>query len=160
MTESLTTELRSFRPDDLDGLKQLIHHTIEVSYTEYYPPKVIDFFKQFHSEKDILQRTQIGHTLVALTEGKIVGTGSFVNNTILAVFVHPDTQKNGLGKKIMAELEAGVVTTGDGQIELDISLPSRQFYQGLGYIVNEEVIRDLGEGQKLKFWKATKGVSN
>jgi hypothetical protein len=42
------------------------------------------------------------------------------------------------------------------EIGLSVSLPSRRFYERLGYEVVEEKSIDVGEGQRLDFWKAVK----
>jgi hypothetical protein len=41
-------------------------------------------------------------------------------------------------------------------VELSVSLPSRRFYENLGYELVEACSIDVGEGQRLDFWKARK----
>lgn len=59
----------------------------------------------------------------------------------------------------MLELEkrakAGLVK----KISLSVSLPSREFYEGLGYSITEDCSLDVGEGQQLKYWTAVKELS-
>lgn len=89
----------------------------------------------------------------------LIGTGSRVDDTIFAVFVDPGLQKGGRGKRLMTALEKAARDAGVVKTKLDISLPSRRFYESLGYVVTEEISRDLGDGQKLDFWKATKNLT-
>lgn len=159
MNPSSDTVIRRFENQDLAALSQLIHDTIDISYTEVYPPKAVAFFKSFHSEEKILERCQSGTVLVMEEEGVLVGTGSLVDGAIFAVFVDPRRQKGGLGKALMNALENAAIEAGVTQSRLDISLPSRRFYEGLGYVVTEEMSRDLGDGQRLDFWKATKKLT-
>ncbi len=150
--------IRPFEQADLSALRDLIFRTIDRSYPGVYPPSAIDFFKQFHSEEKILGRMAAGTILVAEQDGQLIATASLDGAEIFAVFVDPDHQRRGLGKKLMGLLEGQACKNGVTKTVLSISLPSRRFYEGLGYQVVEERSRDLGDGQKLTFWKAEKQV--
>ena len=57
----------------------------------------------------------------------------------------------------MKALENEARANGVTEIGLSVvSLPSKRFYESLGYKVVEERSRDVGEGQRLDFWKAVK----
>ncbi len=151
--------MRRFEKRDLAALKRLIHDTIDTSYAEFYPPRAVDFFKSFHSGEKILNRGQLGTVLVMEENGELVGTGGMVDGTIFAVFVNPQLQQRGRGKALMHELEKAACDSGVFESRLDISLPSRRFYESLGYVVIEEISRAIGGGQRLDFWKATKKLT-
>lgn len=159
MNESDNFVIRKFKMTDLCELMHLVHNTIDTSYRDFYPPRAVEFFKQFHSEDKILNRSRLGTILVMEEGGKLVATGSMVDGIIFAVFVNPQLQKGGRGKALMRRLEIAAHDAGATESNLDISLPSRQFYESIGYVVTEEISRDLGEGQCLKFWQATKKFS-
>jgi GNAT superfamily N-acetyltransferase len=156
MGHSDDVRIRRFREPDLCQLVRLISETIGISYAEVYPPRAVQFFKDFHCEKNIADRGKIGTTLVVEEDGELVATGSLVDGEILAVFVHPRLQKGGRGKALMKALENEARARGVAEIGLSISLPSKRFYESLGYQVVEEKSRDVGEGQRLDFWKAVK----
>ena len=160
MNHSDDVSIRRFRESDLCPLVRLISETIGISYAEVYPPRAVQFFKDFHSEKKIADRRKTGTTLVIEEDGELVATGSLVGGEILAVFVHPRLQKGGRGKALMKALENEARANGVTEIGLSISLPSKRFYESLGYEVVEEKSRDVGEGQRLDFWKAAKRLSN
>jgi N-acetylglutamate synthase-like GNAT family acetyltransferase len=87
----------------------------------------VQFFKDFHSERKIVERSKIGTTLAVEEDGKLVATGSLVSGEILAVFVHPRLQKGGRGKALMRALENEARASGVTEIGLSISLPSKRF---------------------------------
>ena len=60
----------------------------------------------------------------------------------------------------MRALEEKARADGKTECALSISLPSLKFYRGLGYEVLEERSRDLGDGQRLDFWKAKKSLAS
>jgi len=148
--------IRRFEDADIGALKRLIMETIDVSYAGVYPPRAVEFFKTFHAEEKILERSRAGTVLVVEEEGELTATGSMVDGEIFAVFVSPNVQQGGRGKALMAVLEQEARDSGVTVSELSVSLPSKRFYQGLGYEIVEERSRDLGDGQRLDFWKARK----
>ena len=94
--------IRRFRDSDLDQLVRLINETIGMSYAGVYPPRAVQFFKDFHSEGKIVDRSKAGMTLVIEENWDLVATGSLVGGEILAVFVHPRLQKGGRGALMKA----------------------------------------------------------
>lgn len=156
MSQSPQICIRAFEEADVAALRRLICETIDVSYAPVYPPKALDFFKAFHAEEKVRERAQRGTVLVAEANGAPIATGSLLEGEIFAVFVHPDRQGVGLGKALMERLEGDARIAGVTESVLSVSLPSKRFYEGLGYEIVEERSRDLGEGQCLNFWKAKK----
>lgn len=148
--------IRQFRVSEVEALRVLIHHTIDVSYLPVYPPRAVQFFKEYHSEVKIIGRFTKGEIFVVETDGKLIGTGTIVGVDIFGVFVHPDFQHHGLGKALMKELEEKAITSGISEVALNVSLPSRKFYENLGYEIIEEHAKDVGKGQWLHYWEAKK----
>lgn len=150
--------IRPFHEADLPALHSMICETIDASYSGLYPPRAVKFFKEHHSEKWIMDRSAVGDVLVLISDrdGSILATGSLVESEIAGVFVHPDHQRQGYGKIIMDELEKKARVKGLSETSLSISLPSRRFYECLGYEVHAECALDVGEGQYLKYWSARK----
>ncbi len=50
MSHSNDLSIRRFRESDLCQLVRLISEIIGISYAEVYPPRAVQFFKDFHSE--------------------------------------------------------------------------------------------------------------
>src|SRR2546430_11692859 len=125
MNHSDGASIRRFQESDLCQLVRLISETIEISYGEVYPPRAVQFFKDFHSEEKIADRSKTGTTLVIEEDGELVATGSLVGGEILAVFVHPRLQRGGRGKALIKTLgKAGRANGGTG-IGLSHSPPAK-----------------------------------
>ena len=153
------TRIRHFRRSDIGPLQRLIQETIDISYSGVYPPRAVEFFKKFHGEQRILERSQAGTILVAEENGELIATGSLVQSEIFAVFVHPEFQHGGRGKALMRMLEDEARVSGVTETELSVSLPSKRFYESLGYELVEECSKDVGQGQRLDFWKGKKRLT-
>ncbi len=144
---------------DLNSLRRMIHNTIDVSYSKVYPERAVQFFKDFHSNLKIRERSQKGKILIFEKNLAIAATGALVGNEVLGVFVSPINQHCGYGKLIMNELERVAKTKGLDQITLSVSLPSRRFYEAIGYEIVGPGTIDVGEGQHLDYWEARKRIT-
>ncbi len=156
MSGATRPDIRRLRDSDVASLRRLICDTINVSYAPVYPPRAVTFFKDFHGEPRITERARLGTVLVIEQAGDLIATGSLVDDEIFAVFVRPDHQRAGLGQALMSALEDRARASGVTESVLSVSLPSRRFYEALGYEMVQSCSRDLGEGQRLDFWKAKK----
>ena len=152
--------IRTFKKTEVSQLHEMIHETIDVSYPPYYSDRAVQFFKEYHSEANIIKRSQHGELIIIENEGEILATGSLVGNEILGVFVLPNRQRGGLGKQIMLELESRAKKKGISEINLDVSLPSRKFYEKLNYEISEPHQINVGEGQQLEYWQGKKKINS
>lgn len=91
--------------------------------------------------------------LVVEYGGDIVTTGSLLGGEIGGVFVLPHSQRNGVGATVMDELARIASASGRDSVQLDVSLPSRGFYEHRGYQVVDERSLDVGEGEVLSYWR-------
>ena len=150
--------IRPFKRTDLHALHRMICETIDASYSGVYPPRAVAFFKEHHSEKNIIERSAVGDILVLTSErdASILATGSLKGSEILGVFVRPNHQRQGYGESVMTNLEQIAMKKGIPEISLSISLPSKQFYEHLGYKIFDECVLDVGEGECLKYWSGKK----
>lgn len=151
--------IRLFRKTDEDFLRRMICDTINASYAGVYPPRAVEFFKDYHSTAKIAERSTAGEVLVLERDGSILATGSLVDSEIIGVFVRPDCQRQNLGKTMMVELERRAKANGLSEVTLSVSLPSRKFYEYLGYEVLAERSLGVGEGQYLSYWPGKKALN-
>ena len=147
--------IRKFASSDLRAVKKLIRHTINICYSPVYPKEVIKFFFDYHSNGNILKDAKEGYTIVLRRNNRIIGTGTVVGNHILRVFVHPKFQNRDLGKLIMRKLEAKAVSNKIKAVKLDASLPSKKFYDSLGYTSKKAFLK-VENGKKLNYYKMKK----
>lgn len=78
--------------------------------------------------------------------GKIVGTGSRMDNHITRVYVLPEYEGKGFGSIIMDHLEDEIFREHD-YCDLDSSLPAAIFYEHRGYRTVEHRKHDIGDGE-------------
>jgi len=148
--------MREFKSSDLDAVKELINHTIDVCYSSAYPKEAVQFFKEWHCDENILEGARHGYTIVLKKDYQVIGTGTLLDNEIVRVFVKPAFQKCGLGRLIMQKLEEKAFSAGIRFVQLDASLPSKSFYDSLGYVTLEEAFLEVENDKRLDYYKMEK----
>ena len=148
--------IREFNSSDPAAVVDLIHKTIDACYSDYYCAEAVQFFKDWHHNEKILKNAEEGFTIVLEQKGRIVGTGTLVDDEIVRVFVCPSSQKYGFGKLIMRKLEEKALSRCIEVVKLDASLPSKKFYDLLGYVTLEEAFVEVGNNKKLDYYKMQK----
>jgi N-acetylglutamate synthase-like GNAT family acetyltransferase len=156
MAKQKNIHIRRFRRSDLPAVRRLIYNTIEICYSADYPKEAIKFFKDYHSDKNILKGAAKGYTIVLEINNRIIGTGTIIDSHIMRVFVNPNFQKRGLGKLIMLKLEGKAALAGVKTVQLDASLPSKKFYDSLGYTTFEKTFVKVENDKNLHYYKMKK----
>jgi putative acetyltransferase len=151
--------IRRFRQSDLPAVKKLIDNTIDICYSAYYPKEAVQYFKEYHCNKNILKGAAKRWTIILEDNNHIIGTGTIIDNHIMRVFVNPKFQKRGLGKFIMNKLEDKAISSRVNKVKLDASLPSKKFYDTLGYKTCEKAYVKLENGKKLHYYKMNKTLT-
>ena len=148
--------MRECRPGDLAEVSALVQRTMDASYAGVYPPLAIAHFHEHHAEETIAAEAESGAMVVAERDGRIVATGALVGNEISRVYVEPELQGQGIGRAIMAALEARAREEGLTGVVLYASVVAKPFYDQLGYVVGEVGESDCGEGQMLRWYRMSK----
>ncbi len=156
MAREIHPTIREFRSTDLPALQSLIHRTITVCYPGHYCPEAVRFFVNYHDEETILRDAEQGRIMVLDRAGRLLGTGALVGEEIKRVFVDPMFQKQGFGRRIMQHLEEAAARHGVRTVRLDAPLPSKAFYDKLGYTTIETAFLPVENGRRLDFFKMQK----
>jgi GNAT superfamily N-acetyltransferase len=160
MCKKCDITIRKFKSSDLDTVRNLIQNTIDVCYSDVYSKEAVRFFKDWHCDENVLKDSKEGYTIVLNKDSRIIGTGTIVGDEIKRIFVEPTFQKYGFGKILMQKLEEKALSTCIGVVKLDASLPSKKFYDLLGYVTLEETFLEVENCKKLDYYKMEKALIN
>jgi ribosomal protein S18 acetylase RimI-like enzyme len=132
--------IRRYEPGDEAAVSALIERTLRVSNARDYPPDMLDEVVLRNRPGDVALRAAQGHLYVAEDGGAIVGCGgigpsrdSGTDSFIFSVFVAPEMQGRGLGRRIIAALEADEFFLRAERTVLHASVTAVDFYRRLGY---------------------------
>ncbi|MEO1060607.1 MAG: GNAT family N-acetyltransferase [Actinomycetota bacterium] len=91
-----------------------------------------------------------GHsTVVAVDAGRVVGHTSVRRNEIVTLYVHPDEQGRGIGRRLLGVAEGIVSDAGHDEAELRTVVgndPAIGLYRSAGWTVTEEIVRSEDYG--------------
>jgi GNAT superfamily N-acetyltransferase len=151
--------IREYDNKDLERLNFIVRSTIKKSYSGIYPREAVDYFLELHSVENMKKDIPGGYTCMLELDREIVGTGSVVKNEMKRVFVLPEYQGRGFGKKIMVKLEENALNKGLKKVELCASLPSKDFYLYLGYKIIQFTYLKVKNDEKLEYYDMEKHLA-
>ena len=132
--------IRRMAEQDATAVSELIITTIRISNTKDYPVEMMEELAKTQTPEHVLQRAAWTHFYVAEEEGKIVGCGAIGpywgkenESSLFSIFVHPDEQGKGIGRKIIQTLEKDEFALRAKRIEIPASATAVHFYQKMGY---------------------------
>lgn len=132
--------IRRFAPRDARAVSDVIITTLRISNTRDYPPAMMEELVAHMQPEDILQRASWTHFYVAEDAGHIIGCGAIGpywgnedESSLFTIFVLPEYQGQGVGRKIVETLERDAFALRARRIEIPASITGLPFYQKMGY---------------------------
>ena len=132
--------IRRFASGDAQAVSDVIITTLRISNTRDYPPDMMEELILHMQPEDILQRASWTHFYVAEDKGRIVGCGAIGpywgkedESSLFTIFVLPEYQGRGVGRRIVETLEQDEYALRAKRIEIPASITGLPFYQKMGY---------------------------
>ncbi len=116
-----------------------------------YDRAVIDEWAGFRTPDQYLEtmRKERRVIWVAEFEGAVVGFSALAQNHVIAVYIHPQYLRLGLGRKLYNALEQDALVWGFTELTVHSSYTALEFYRCLGFVDIEETHLALPSGQPL-----------
>lgn len=135
---ALAFRIRSFESSDAEALSRLISLTLRASNAQDYRSDALARIEAEFTPAGLKTLATRRSIIVAPEGASIVGTGSVAGAWVHAVFVHPDRQRQGLGRQLMEVLERDARARGESWLGLHASVGAVAFYRSLGWRVERE----------------------
>ena len=154
-------EIRCFKTEDANETAQMIAETLRVSNSKDYPTEYIEANVLSHSADVLIERAKHAHMYVVCDGIKIIGCGAITGywgskteSILLTIFVLPEYQKKGVGKKIIETLEKDEYFLRAQRVEIPASITACEFYKRFGYAYKNNITTPDEEGCiRLEKWK-------
>ena len=128
--------IRRIEERDAEAVSALISETMQISNSRDYPPELL---RGLPPEK-VIERSNWTHFYVVEDGEEIVGCGAIGpywektdESSFFTIFVRPDRQGRGIGRRIVETLEADEFALRARRIEIPASITGLPFYQKMGY---------------------------
>lgn len=132
--------IRKFNNDDAEEVSLLIAKTLREVNSKDYSKEYIEANVESHSAQVLIERAKDSHMYVVCDGDLIIGCGAIAGywgstseSILLTIFVLPEYQKKGIGKKIISSLEADEYFARANRIEIPASITAVDFYMHMGY---------------------------
>ena len=132
--------IRRFQNEDANGLADVIAYTLRTTNIKDYSPEYIENDISFLRAENLIERSKWMNIYVVCDDKKIIGCGAIGSywgkedeSSIFTVFVLPEYQGNGIGRKIVETLEQDEYFLRAKRIEIPASITAVNFYRKMGY---------------------------
>ena len=133
-------DIRRFQTGDADEVSALIATTLRTTNIKDYSSEDIENEVEILQPNNILERAKYTHFYVVCDDNKLVGCGAIGpywdkedESSLFTIFVLPEYQGKGIGKKIIETLEQDEYFLSAKRIEIPASITGTPFYRKMGY---------------------------
>ena len=138
--------IRRFRKEDGTELSEVIAKTLRTTNIKDYSPAFIEKEIAFFTPEKLIERSAWMHFYVVCENEKIIGCGAIGaywgkedESSLFMIFVLPEYQKKGIGRKIIETLEKDEYFLRAKRIEIPASITAVEFYKKMGYSYKDGV---------------------
>lgn len=132
--------IRKFKNEDSVELSEVIAETLRTTNSKDYSPEFIEKEILFFTPKKLIERATWVHFYVVCEDEKIIGCGGIGaywgkkdESSLFTIFVLPEYQGKGIGRKIIETLEQDEYFLRAKRIEIPASITAVGFYKKMGY---------------------------
>ena len=132
--------IRRFRKEDGEELSNVIAETLRTTNIKDYSPEEIEKLICFFTPEKLIERSTWMNLYVVCEDEKIIGCGGIGaywgkkdESSLFTIFVLPEYQGKGIGRKIIETLEQDEYFFRAKRIEIPASITAVGFYRKMGY---------------------------
>ena len=125
--------IQSATAEDASDLSALIQAAVRISNSGDYDPATVELICANFTRDKVIEKMALRDVFVAVCNRDIVGTVSLGNGKLHSMFVEPNRQRKGIGRRLVDHLEKHAVNSGHAELKLSSSITAKPFYEKLGY---------------------------
>ncbi len=133
-------KIRRFAENDAEKVSAMIIRTLKTTNSKDYSEEAIKTLEKQLQPSHILERAGWTHFYVVEVNDTIIGCGAIgpywgseTESSLFTIFVLPDYQGKGVGRKIIEALEQDEYFLKAKRVEIPASITAVNFYRKMGY---------------------------
>ncbi|MEE1172161.1 MAG: GNAT family N-acetyltransferase [Ruminococcus sp.] len=133
-------KIRRFAENDAEKVSAMIIRTLKTTNSKDYSEEAIKTLEKQLQPSHILERAGWTHFYVVEENDTIIGCGAIgpywgseTESSLFTIFVLPDYQGKGVGRKIIEALEQDECFLKAKRVEIPASITAVNFYRKMGY---------------------------
>ena len=136
--------IRPALADDAAAISAVILRALRETNAKDYTDEIITRVEQSFSPEAVRALIDKRTVFVAILSSRLVGTASLDGSVVRTVFVAPDVQARGIGKRLMADVERLARERNIPVLTVPSSVTAETFYAKLGF----KAVRDNYHGDE------------
>ena len=136
--------IRAAHADDAVAVSKVILAALRETNAKDYTEEIIRRVESSFGPDEVQELIKKRKVFVALAGARVVGTASLDGKVVRTVFVAPDTQRQGVGNLLTAEVERTAREAGVETLVVPSSVTAELFYTKLGF----KAVRDSYHGDE------------
>ena len=136
--------IRPALADDAADISAVILRALRETNAKDYTEEIIARVELSFDPNAVRELIRKRSAFVAIINGRVVGTASLDGSVVRTVFVAPDVQARGIGKRLMAEIEHLARERHIELLTVPSSVTAETFYARLGFAA----VRDSYHGDE------------
>ena len=152
-------QIRRFQESDAREVSDLIAKTLRTTNIKDYSGEYIENDIKILTPEYLIKRSEWTHFYVVCDDSVIIGCGAIGpyydkhdESSLFTIFVLPEYQGNGIGRKIIETLENDEFFLRAKRVEIPASVTACEFYRKMGYDYKDGV-STVDEEQLIKLEK-------
>ena len=133
-------KIRRFAENDAEKVSAMIIRTLKTTNSKDYSEEAIKTLEKQLQPSNILERAGWTHFYVVEENDTIIGCGAIgpywgseTESSLFTIFVLPEYQGKGVGRKIIEALEQDEYFLKAKRVEIPASITAVKFYRKMGY---------------------------
>jgi len=137
MRTKLNILIRVFQEKDAIQVSNVIQETMMKTNIDDYPLSILKPLHDYFTPAKVKILASERYCLVVEENEKIIGTGAIENEELKTIFVLPEYQKTGIGRRLIEKLEGYALSKQILDLKVPASITGIGFYEKLGYVKGE-----------------------
>jgi len=125
--------IRFFEEGDAHHVSSVIRDTMMKTNINDYPMSILKPLHDYFTPSKVKILASERYCLVVEVDGKIVGTGALENDELKTIFIIPNYQGLGIGKRLIDSLEKYAISKQVSKLKVPSSISGIGFYKKVGY---------------------------